>query len=482
MRIWYNHAKHSRVAKESKTLQFMGQMKNEFAAILAVMALVAGCRTIENARAVQRGVEPKSADFPVAVEREKVDLRALDLEGLVNWALTNRPNVVKAELSVESARLALKSVQSGGLLVPQVDVSLGHSQSTQNREAGHFSWRNTGNGSGRISADILIYDFGRVKAKEREAREHIVAAERALAEERLSVFGEVADAYFSVLRADALLEVALTNELEYAEHLKQSESLLEAGEAKSLDVARARVDLSNARLNTINASNDVATAGATLMKALGIESDRGGREQVLAPLPDPLSAERVEFPHSDFTADAALDFARTNSPGLLALRARLRAASAEVDYAIADLFPELSFNTAMGWSDPVWNWSWGINGVMSVFKGFRKTTAVDSAVVAMKSAETDIDAAEQQLSLSLALAVADRDNAAQSLETARVAVAQAKENLDLVAEQYKVGDANRVDFTTAVGAYAEALGRRVKAFYSGQQAEAKLIELLGARK
>ena len=450
--------------------------------MLSATALIAGCCTIENARAVQRGIKAKSADVPSVEKRETVDLRGLDLEGLVNWALTNRPGVVRAELAVESARLALKSVKSGGLLVPQVDVSLGHSQSTQNRKDTHFSWRNTGNGAGKISADILIFDFGRVRAKEREARERIVAAERALADERLSVFGEVADAYFAVLRADALLEVALTNEFEYAEHLRQSESLLEAGEAKKLDVARAKVDLSNARLNVINATNDVATAGATLMKALGIESDRGNRALVLAPIPDPLSAEKVEFPKTDFAADEALDFARTNSPSLLALRAKLRAASAQVDYAIADLFPELSFNTAMSWSDPVWNWSWGINGIMSVFHGFRKTTAVDSAVVAMKSAETDIDDAEQQLSLSLALAVADRDNAAQSLETARVAVEQAKENLDLVAEQYKVGDANRVDFSAAVGAYAEALGRRVKAFYAGQQAEAKLIELLGARK
>ena len=203
---------------------------------------------------------------------------------------------------------------------------------------------------------------------------------------------------------------------------------------------------------------------------------------MLAPLPDPLSAERAEFPGTDFGAEAALDFARTNAPSLLALRAKLRAASAEVDYAIADLFPELSFNTAMNWSDPVWNWSWGIRGVMSLFHGFRKTTAVDSAVVAMKSAETDVDGAEQQLSLSLALAVAERDNAAQSLATARVAVEQAKENLALVAEQYKVGDADRVDFSAAVSAYATALGRRVTAFYTGQRAEVKLIELLGARK
>ena len=326
--------------------------------------------------------------------------------------------------------------------------------------------------------------FGLVRqplAKERAARENVVAAERNLADARLTVFGEVASAYFEVLRADALLEVARTNEYEYAQHLEQSELLLEAGEAKKLDVSRARVDLSNARLAAINASNDVVTAGASLLKALGLEADRGSREDVLAVSPTCLSDEREEFPPSTCTAAAALDFARTNSPSLRALRAKLRAASAEVDYAIADLFPELSFNTALGWSDPAWNWSWGLQGVTSLFRGFRKTTAVDSAAVALKSAEADVDAAEQELSCSLALAVAERDSARESYAAAKVASQQAKENLDLVEEQYRLGEANRVDFTDAVGAYTSALGQQVKTFYSGQAAEVGLIRLCGAR-
>ena len=44
----------------------------------------------------------------------------------------------------------------------------------------------------------------------------------------------------------------------------------------------------------------------------------------------------------------------------------------------------------------------------------------------------------------------------------------------------RLGEASRIDYTTAVSDYAVALGKRVKAFYEGQLAEAKIIRLTGA--
>ena len=46
-------------------------------------------------------------------------------------------------------------------------------------------------------------------------------------------------------------------------------------------------------------------------------------------------------------------------------------------------------------------------------------------------------------------------------------------------EQYRLGEASRIDYTTAVSDYAVALGKRVKAFYEGQLAEARIIRLTG---
>ena len=67
----------------------------------------------------------------------------------------------------------------------------------------------------------------------------------------------------------------------------------------------------------------------------------------------------------------------------------------------------------------------------------------------------------------------------KSLETARVSVANALENLNTAKAQFHEGDVSRVDFTIAISKYADALGKRISDFYTGQVAESRLFALLG---
>lgn len=151
----------------------------------------------------------------------------------------------------------------------------------------------------------------------------------------------------------------------------------------------------------------------------------------------------------------------------------------DVDWAVADLFPELKLSSSFNFADPAWNWSWAFDAAQSLFLGWRKTTAVDAAVVRMRSAAMDVEAAELSLSRDLAVAIAERDNSAASLAAARTSVRQSRENLRVADEQYRVGDASRIDYADAVADYAEALGQRVKAFYEGQLAEVRILRLVG---
>ncbi len=446
----------------------------------AVLAAVAGCDTVKRARTAQKAMAAATNDVPadVSTTLPRVNLLGAKFVDLVAFAMTNRPSLEIARLAVSNATLSVIEATSDREL--QMSLAGGYSQSTANSDS-HFSWhQRRGKGTADISFDILLVDFGRIDARERQAREDLVAAQRDLEEAEFKVFAEVAETYFLLLRNDALLEVAHTNEHQYAEHLRQAEQLHEAGEAQKLDVLKARVDLSDAKLGTINASNDVMTAGAEFLRALGLQADRANRADVLRVAKDTFAASaKHELPITHFRAEDCLMMARTNAPSLRALRARLRAASAEVDYAVADLMPKLSLSSAFSFTDPTWNWSWGFSAIQTVLDGYRKRTAVDHAVVEMEAARIAVDEAEQTLSRDLAVAVATRDNARQSLETARVEVEQAKENLQTVIEQYKLGEASRVDFTDAAGSYASALGARVKAFYAGEIAEAALIRLTG---
>ena len=452
-------------------------IRSSIVIFLFVVLVFAGCDTMDNANKAQLSVMDTASETEPSVpnDEEFLDLTNFTLAEYVDFAMTNRPDVASSMWAISNATLKLTSITSGEY--PLFDFGAGYSQSTHNGP--HFSWRQKGNADASFRMEFLLYDFGRLEAQELEARENIASADRDFCETLLKVFEEVTKAYFTLRQNDALLAVACTNEAQFADHLRQAETLFEAGETKNLDVLKARLDLSDARLATIVASNNVATAAADFIRTLGLESSNTERWDVMAPQEDRLAEPRRDLPVTDFNVFDAMDFARTNSPSIMMLRAKLRAASARVDYTVADLLPSLSLGANFSYADPAWNFGWSLDAVQSLFQGYRKTSAVDIAVVEMLAAQEAVFKAEQQLSYDLSVAIAQRDTASQSLANAEVQVMQAKENFDNVVAQYRVGEASRIDFTDAATAYSAAIGARVKAFYAGQIAEATLVRLMG---
>ncbi|MGN0832162.1 MAG: TolC family protein [Kiritimatiellia bacterium] len=456
----------------------------KFAVLALALLAVSGCLTVFNAQEAQRSVRDKASGAGGPTAGERLDLSGCSLRELVDFALTNRPSMASAALAVADAHLALREIAADAPLVsatpwnaPNLSASGGYSASSV---AGHaLRARTEGNASAGLSLSVLVYDFGRNRAQASAQAERVLAAEHSFVSAGYEVFEEVSDAYFALLTADALLEVALTNETECALRLQQAQDRFDTGEAKRLDVTSAKLELSQAREETIVASNNVLTAGATMMKALGVDVSQGTREEVFPPFGNALAVVLRGFSSTGYGVREAFDLARTNAPAMAISRARLRAASHQVDLAIAELMPSVSVQAGLSWTDPLWLWNWSASAVQSVFEGFRKTTAVDRAVVQMYSAAADVDEAEQQLSLQLETAIAVRDDSAKALETARASVANALENLNTVKAQYGEGDSSRVDYTIALAKYAQALGDRVSAFYAGQRAETKLFALTG---
>lgn len=454
--------------------------------LAAVMATaLVGCGTIRSAREAQRAVEPVANGSDKLTGR--ISLAGATLPELVDFAITNRPSMTSAALAVRDARLAMKEIAADAPLASStpwnaagVSASLGYSESSK---AAHFSdlkaKTRRGSATGTLSLDLLVWDFGRNAARAKSQAENVLAAESSLFAEGFSVFDEVSSAYFSLVQSEALREVAVTNLGQYADHLARAEDLFAAGEAKKLDVLKARLDFANACESLVQASNDVAVAGANLMAALGIDASQGDYLSVLGERTATFGEAKPWFAPTLSDAESEFDFARTNAPSMLIMRARLRAASAQVDYAIADLKPSVSASLSLNWTDPLWYWRWGTSAVQSLFTGWRKTTSVERAVVAMESAKSSVDELERTLSRQIEVAIAERDNAREALRTASESLRKAQENLETVTSQYEVGDVSRVEFSDAVAALTDAHAGRVRAFCRGQSSEAALFALVG---
>lgn len=454
---------------------------------MLLIGVVVGCSTIKSAREAQSRVADAASGKEAETSNAKVNLVGFTLEDLVQFAVTNRKSVVQAELKVKDAHLAMKALRADAPLLsptpwtaPDLGLSANYGENTRAVHAKDFPGKlDRGRLGAALSLDLLIYDFGRHDAKTKAAAENVLAAELALSEARYQVFEEVSSAYFDFLEAWSLRAVAEDAVELYALHLEQAKSMYEQETARKIDITKAALDLSGAKDDLVAAENKVETAGVELVTALGLAADQATWREVTGEERREIDLRIEVFKPTKLTAVECFDLGCTNYPAMRIARSRLRAAMSDVDYAIAEMSPTISAQTSLNFSDPLWYWRWGVSATESLFSGFKKTTAVDRAVVAMESAAAEVDKTEHQLSLAVSLAITERDNAAVAYETSEESVRNAKDFLDLADAQYDVGDLNRVDFQDAVHDHAAALGTRVKAFYRGQKAESKLFRLIG---
>lgn len=450
-----------------------------------LLAVAAGCEALNNARTVQEQLAPLGNDDFRRDPAPFVDFTECTLEDLVLQAITNRPSMMASYFELEDARLALREIDANAPVLSgtpwnafSADLSAGYNASARQTHGG-LKPASHGKASAVLSLDLLVWDWGRNAAQAQAQAERVVAGELGLFEECLTIFEEVTEAYFQVLIADAMLEIAHTNEYVNAVQVERAERRLEAGETQKSDLLQAKKNLAAAREQVVVRRDNVKTSGAQLVKAMGFDASRASRDDILEPMENPLNRYRRAFPVTDFTLEEAFEFASTNSPGMKIARAKMRAASKNVDAAKADLMPRLALTGSVNWTDPLWWWSWGAGLTQNLFSGFSNVTAIDRSVVALELAAVNVNETEQQLSKQLADAVATRDDARVACESAEATYRAAKENFDVVSQQYMVGECTQLEYADAVNTLIAAMGDKVQNFYAEQVAEAKLYRYLG---
>lgn len=438
---------------------------------LLACSLLIGCETVREARRVQ--ASPASLHGEVTATAANSGLlgpdRSYTLSQLEPVALTNHPALFQARQARTEARLQITQIRAS--LWPQSSAAAAYRRATQNTGADDSSLTMRGSWSASVGLDLLVYDFGRLRARERQAIEALIAAEAQCRETELEVLYAIRAAFFEYHRSRELVRVAAESERQYAQHLEEVRVMTEVGTRRQYDVTKAEVDWGNARLDIITASNALVTARAQLNRALGLAEQTAFGVGHGAMVP------------ADAPADELMRHARNNNPMLAVLHARSRAASAYVDQTIAELYPELSLGVnaeGAGRGFPwIGNLSWGLNAVQNLFDGHRKTARIEEAVARFRTARSQVAAAEQELYRDLVDALSQRASAIKRLEIANLVRRQTEENLLIVNEQYRVGLSSSIERTDAQVAVTQAGADEVRARYDNEIASALIARLLG---
>lgn len=433
--------------------------------VLAVLTTATGCSTVRRARTAQRPDDRQPGERTITAQ--ELDLGSntiLTLDAVIRLALTNAPSVLEARANLAIAEAQCVRARAGYLPHLQGSASAGFEGQAS---AAASKTHNAGVG---LTDDLI--SFGRAAAALRQAQAQREAARESLrSAENDTVYGACL-AFFGLYRAQELLDVDEASVQDFQRHLDQVRVMAEIGTRIRYDVTKAEVDLGNARLTALTARHDVLNARAALSRALGLAEALPGDIAV----PNPAKTEIG-------SRDALRRHARASNPDVLALLASVDAASAGVDAAIADLSPDLTVSAGYTWSGSHFplarSWSLESSLGLDFFTGWRKTSAVDAAVAALRSARAAVADREQQLQQDLTTAFAGLDTARDRSALAELLVRQAREYLVLTSERYRLGLATSVELTDAEVAVTQTRSQQVEARYADWVARSQIRRYTG---
>ncbi len=401
----------------------------------------------------------------------------LGLHDCIETAVKNQPALRAAQAGVDAG--IDRETQARSPYFPQISASTGYSE--QHQIGGAFGDTITKAYTTTLAANQLLYDFGKTGTSLDAAK----WSTRSLEEDRNRVLQEtilnVKQAYYALLQAKQLVEVAEKTIEQTDSHLRQAQAFFRAGSKPRFDVTRAEVDVNNAKLNEINARNSVRLRTIALNNAMGIDP---ARRTEIEDAPPAVAGE--EMPSLEQAQADALK----NRPEMLKAENDIEAARARVEAEESNYLPTISANGAYNWAngtaemgpykgDVQNSWSAGVQLTVPLFQGGLTRGRVSEARANLVSLEAQRVAAKQAILLEVNQAYADLESATARVGVMETALQKARENLDLAQGRYEAGVGPYIEVTDAQLVAVNAETDRLQAIYDFSLASARLLKAVG---
>jgi outer membrane protein len=412
--------------------------------------------------------------------------RIITLDEALRIASARQPQLRQATAATQAAVANADAVMSP--LLPQVGGSASYQRSTANfaarpgslpggigGSATSQSWATFDYFNLGLSASQLLYDFGQSRSRWRSAQASADAqrtSERSTLEEVL--FG-VRTAYFQARAAKSAVTVAVDTLANQQKHLGQIEGFVEVGTRPEIDLAQAKTDVANARVQLITAQDAYAIGKAQLNQAMGVEDST-----------DYDVADETQLPvqGEDESTDPLVDEALKARPEIAALQDDIRAQELAVRAIQGALGPSLVFST--GFTDAgqqtsslAWNWDAALGLSIPIFQGGQTRAQIRQAEANLAVIEAQAESERLQVRLEVEKARLTVVAAKAALTAAGEALVNAKERLRLAEGRYETGVGSIIELGDAQLALTSAAYQQVQAEYTLAQARAGLIKALG---
>jgi multidrug efflux system outer membrane protein len=371
------------------------------------------------------------------------------LQGLIAAALANNQNLEQSLANIDIAQ-AQYQVQRADLF-PHVNANatasvgqtrLGTALNTPGggtstpSGGGRVTTRNYGLNIGFTSWQLDL--FGRVRSLSHAALDQYLASEAGSSAARLTLVGEVAQAYYTLAADRSLLDITQQTLGSATQTLNLTRARLTGGVAPRTDLTQAQTLVQQ----TLSDLAQLQTQVAQDRNALDLLV---GRPTTDAELPASIESVDGQIGETPAGLDSRILLRR---PDVVEAEFRLKAANAQIGAARAAFFPTISLTTLVGFASPQLsqlfngnNFTWTAAGAasQSIFSGGANTGNLKLAEGERRLALAQYQAAIQGAFRDVANALARRGTMEQQLAAETAAEAAAGDAFNLETARYREG-------------------------------------------
>ena len=386
-------------------------------------------------------------------------------------ALERDPRIRAAGSRVQEAGEEFAEARS--LRFPTVNLTGGRGYGYNRNEARNIGIYEGDSRTSGLQVTQTIYSFGRIGAREREARAMIAAAGFDAEDVRQSVQRDAAVAYAEQIYTRRILNRRIEFENLVAEQETSVREQLELGRSDQTQVHEVLRYLHQARAERIEADTAYRRAQYELARLTGAIRENLDAEGL-------GMLERVQ----PETLDAARNRGLDGAPMAGKARQNLVVARSRMEFQRSELWPQLELK--LGGSD-------GYVGEiqtrdadaqlmlrMPIFEGGRKFARLRKSRYAMEAAEYDLDADLEQLELNIILSWNLVNGLAQACEELERSLEDAGEIVSIVAEKLLMGRGTVLDQLEAEEIVAQTDVTLLEKRMELAQARVALLRNLGA--
>jgi outer membrane protein TolC len=431
---------------------------------------------------------PNPLLFPGQAEEVKIQAtRPISLSEALELAKRNNNDLQVSLLQLQRSKSVLREAQAA--LFPSVDLSADVTNSrnvgttlqfdqarTNNPRVGDAPANTNFSGTAQIRYDL--YTSGRRNGAIQEAEERIRVQELDVERQSEEIRLNVSKAYYDLQQADENVRITQSAVENAQASLKDAMALEKAGVGTRFDVLRSQVNLANSQQELTNALSQQQIARRKLAPLLNLS------QSVSISAADPVKLAGLwQQP-----LEQSIVLAYQNRPELQQTLAQRKIGEAQIKQALASSGPQVSlvgrynlldqFDDGTSLSD---GYSLGLQASINLYGGGAGTARAAQAKTSIAIAETQFSEQKNQIRFQVEQAYSTQASSLENVQTANVALEQARESLRLARLRFQAGVGTQTDVINALNDLTRSEGNRVKAILDYNRALTELQRYVTAK-